>query len=226
MISNFFLIPLLSYFPMIFMLKNYLDQQKLIVRLKIRKNKLLQNILTYWNLGLAVFSLYGSVSCVIQLVFRGYNCSFMQDKLWIDLFYYSKVIELLDTFFIILLGKELQLIHMWHHFATLFLCAMGKEIYPQEVILAAGMNYSVHTIMYSYYYISALGYKWIHSYGYIITFFQTLQMIVAIYSLMFNSVISCIDPNISTRHIYMFSFFMYCTYIYFFGKIFFEKLLF
>jgi hypothetical protein len=153
---------------------------------------------------------------------NGYTCGFIYDKTtlyWINLFCISKIPELMDTIFIVLRSKPLILLQYYHHLATLILCYLGIEFLPQNIILAAAMNYTVHAFMYSYFAIVSSGYGCIRRYGFLITILQLLQMIIAVYVLLTEDMKSCLDEKNDINHIYYYSLFMYGSYVFLFGKL-------
>jgi elongation of very long chain fatty acids protein 4 len=74
------------------------------------------------------------------------------------LFFISKILDLCDTFFIIMgkKWKQLSVLHVYHHLTVLFFyyiayrCAQDGDIYVSIVL-----NGFVHTIMYTYYFVSS-----------------------------------------------------------------------
>lgn len=219
----FFLIPCLIYFPVIFGLKYLVDNMT--SNFKKYLSETLKPYNMIWDISLSIFSAIGAYKCISHIYYSGYNCSFMEDTTWLDLFCYSKAPELIDTVFIVLRGRKLVVLQYYHHFATLLLCWLGMSIYTKEVILGASINYSIHTIMYAYYALYSMGFKSIRNYGVIITFFQTLQMFVAMYNLFFVPLVACKDSNIDMNYMYWYSIVIFSSYVYLFGKLFIEKLI-
>ncbi|GAB6032929.1 hypothetical protein CHUAL_012124 [Chamberlinius hualienensis] len=97
----------------------------------------------------------------------------------------SKVIEFLDTFFIIVRKKTNQLtfLHVYHHSSMLLLCwVVGRWIPGGNGALGALTNSFVHVVMYSYYGLSVLGptvtkYLWWKRY---ITILQLAQFLLGL----------------------------------------------
>ncbi|PWN45086.1 GNS1/SUR4 membrane protein [Ceraceosorus guamensis] len=70
--------------------------------------------------------------------------------------YMFKYIELIDTCFMMLKGKPMPFLHVYHHFATALLCfsqLVGKSSVSWVVIT---LNLFVHLIMYAYYAMATL----------------------------------------------------------------------
>lgn len=98
--------------------------------------------------------------------------------LFTALFIYSKLPELLDTVFLVVQKKPVIFLHWFHHCTVLLYCwhAFHHSIGPG--IWFAAMNYSVHSVMYLYYFVSIIGYgAFAKRLAPIITSMQLLQMI-------------------------------------------------
>lgn len=98
------------------------------------------------------------------------------------LYLVSKLLEFLDTMFIIMRKKNNQLsfLHVYHH-STMFLLTwvVIRWVPGGSALLAASVNAFVHVVMYSYYCLSALGptiakYLWWKKY---ITIIQLIQFL-------------------------------------------------
>ncbi len=153
-----------------------------------------QTALKYWNLFLAGFSFCGALRTVPHLLgllylhgWSGTICGAAYvtygsgaSGLWTMLFIHSKYLEFFDTLFLILKNKPVSLLHWYHHASVLLYCwdALMWET-PSGIVFVA-MNYSVHALMYFYYYLTArrIFPKW----GHIVTKLQILQMVVGIAS--------------------------------------------
>jgi elongation of very long chain fatty acids protein 7 len=78
-------------------------------------------------------------------------------------YFFSKVIELLDTVFFVLRKKQNQVtfLHVYHHTITaLFSWGYLKYLPGEQGLVIGFLNTSVHIIMYFYYMIAALGPKY------------------------------------------------------------------
>lgn len=160
--------------------------------MKDREKFDLRQPLFAWSLGLALFSITGFSKIGIRFInllleegFYGATCTNVllsnQPGLWTFLFVLSKVVELFDTYFIVLRKQKLILLHWYHHITVLMYCwyQYCGWIVPGQWFLF--MNYGVHTIMYSYYAIRASGILrppiWVNMF---ITFLQLLQMFIGV----------------------------------------------
>jgi len=152
----------------------------------------LQMSLAYWNLFLSVFSFVGMFRTVPQLIYN-LNTMTLQENLctdpkdsfangacglWVQLFIYSKVPELVDTFFIVARKKPLLFLHWYHHVTVLLFCWHSYATEASTGLFFVSMNYSVHAIMYGYYYLMAVNAKpaWLNP-GFI-TMCQIAQMLI------------------------------------------------
>merc|ERR1719223_1578915 len=100
--------------------------------------------------------------------------------LWLQLFVLSKFPELVDTFFIIIHKKPLIFLHWYHHLTVLLYCWHSYTTISSVGLYFIAMNYSVHAIMYGYYYLMAIKMKpkWLNAK--FITVAQISQMVVGV----------------------------------------------
>lgn len=158
-----------------------------------RKAYDLRTALKYWNLFLAVFSLIGATRVLPYLFYLLYSkgvsstlCAppvFTYGRgaagLWTALFIYSKYVELIDTVFIVLRKRELHFLHWYHHFTVLLYTWDAFVTEQPPGLYYCAMNYTVHAIMYFYYYLAAARTRpprW----GKIVTVLQISQMIAGV----------------------------------------------
>ena len=154
----------------------------------------LHRTLFLWNVGLAVFSIFGALSVVPNLVHHIYKNGFKQSvcitttkydphiNIWCLFFALSKIIELGDTAFIVLRKSRLQFIHWYHHMTVLLstwytYSQCGPN--PTSHWLGA-MNYTVHCFLYSYYALTAVGVKFPIRVAKSITIIQLIQMFMGL----------------------------------------------
>eukprot|EP01126_Amoeba_proteus_P017365 TRINITY_DN1833_c0_g1_i1.p1 TRINITY_DN1833_c0_g1~~TRINITY_DN1833_c0_g1_i1.p1 ORF type:complete len:243 (+),score=28.91 TRINITY_DN1833_c0_g1_i1:338-1066(+) len=97
---------------------------------------------------------------------------------WVALFIYSKFPELVDTVFLVLRKKPVIFLHWFHHVTVLLYCWHAYHHQVAAGLWFATMNYSVHSIMYLYYFLMNAGfYKLMRPIAPFITAIQLLQMI-------------------------------------------------
>lgn len=152
----------------------------------------LRYTLAAWNLFLSVFSAYGMVRTVPHMLYLIYSQPFERTVCdpafkaygWgatgfaVMLFIISKIPELFDTLFIVLRKKPLIFLHWYHHVTVLLFCWHSYVTESGAGLWFISMNYTVHAIMYFYYFLQAIKAipKWFPSW--IITTLQILQMVV------------------------------------------------
>ncbi len=76
---------------------------------------------------------------------------------WVTLFIYSKIPELLDTIFMVLRGKPVIFLHWFHHVTVLMYCWHAYHVMIGAGVWFAAMNYSVHSVMYFYFFCTNVG---------------------------------------------------------------------
>jgi hypothetical protein len=156
-----------------------------------RKAIPLRRVTAAWNFGLAVFSFIGAVRVVPQLLLNMYHFGFVYtlcrnptagygnqaSGLWTMLFVLSKFIELGDTLLLVLAKKPVSFLHWFHHFTVLlYTWDAYMKTMPTGLYFAA-MNYTVHAIMYFYYFLAYFSRpKW----GLLVTILQITQMFIGI----------------------------------------------
>eukprot|EP00930_Biecheleria_cincta_P033480 TRINITY_DN23208_c0_g1_i1.p1 TRINITY_DN23208_c0_g1~~TRINITY_DN23208_c0_g1_i1.p1 ORF type:complete len:353 (+),score=36.60 TRINITY_DN23208_c0_g1_i1:24-1061(+) len=161
--------------------------------MKDRKAFDLKIPLALWNLFLAVFSFIGAVRTVPALLGALNNFGFTYTLcraaapyygsgpvgLWVCVFIFSKYAELFDTFFLVVRKKNINFLHWYHHFSVLMYCWHAYTWEMPTGLYFVSMNYSVHAIMYFYYFLAGVMDKpppW----GIAVTVLQLLQMVVGI----------------------------------------------
>ncbi|KAL0422306.1 UNVERIFIED_CONTAM: putative elongation of fatty acids protein DDB [Sesamum latifolium] len=97
---------------------------------------------------------------------------------WAHVFYFSKLLEFLDTLLILLSGsrsRRLSFLHVYHHAVVVVMCyvwlATSQSLFPVALVT----NATVHVVMYSYYLLSAVGIRpW---WKRLVTDFQIIQFL-------------------------------------------------
>lgn len=148
--------------------------------------------LAAWSLFLAVFSWIGSIRTVpmlyeilrtggvVHLICGDTRYEWLVENpagFWTFVFCLSKIPELLDTFFIVFRKKELITLHWYHHFTVMLFCWHSWATCTLTGLIFAAMNLSVHTVMYSFYFFTAMGYRPTR-FALFITLGQIIQMVV------------------------------------------------
>lgn len=166
-----------------------------------------------WNLGLAVFSGIGVFRTMPQLLHNlmHYNMQeiFCYDPesqfgsgstgIWVLLFILSKFPELIDTYFIVIHKKPLIFLHWYHHISVLLYCWHSYVYRAPHGLIFCAMNYSVHSIMYFYYFLMAVKAKPKAFKAIYITMLQISQMIVGVAVTIAGCYYLWFDPTYDTK---------------------------
>ncbi|XP_027339000.1 elongation of fatty acids protein 3-like [Abrus precatorius] len=132
--------------------------------------RLLKPFTALHSLTLAVLSLLMVVGCALTLLthtphlrwaicFPPHTPPTGPLFFWAYIFYLSKILEFLDTLFIILSRsiRRLTFLHVYHHATVLLMSYLWLQTSQSLFPIALLTNASVHVIMYSYYFLSSLG---------------------------------------------------------------------
>eukprot|EP00939_MAST-03C_sp_MAST-3C-sp1_P000370 g370.t1 len=110
----------------------------------------------------------GSISIKERFVDEGYDGIFCSNRpsakvldgragFWLNVFYYSKFYELLDTCFLCLKGKNVIFLHVYHHVSMLWITHSWLAAgWFEGSVWCLIVNSAIHTAMYSYYLLSLL----------------------------------------------------------------------
>ncbi|XP_030603503.1 very long chain fatty acid elongase 5 [Archocentrus centrarchus] len=151
-------------------------------------------LLVFYNLGLTLLSFYMFYELVTAVWYGGYNfyCQNTHSAPEVDnkvinvlwWYYFSKLIEFMDTFFFILRKNNHQItfLHIYHHASMLNIWWFVMNSIPcGHSFFGASLNSFVHVVMYSYYGLSAIPairpYLWWKKY---ITQLQLIQFFLTV----------------------------------------------
>ena len=129
-----------------------------------------RKVLAAWNFGLSLFSWIGALRTAPQLYYNLTSYPLRDNLcddpaalygsgstgLWVQLFILSKFPELFDTFFIVIHKKPLIFLHWYHHITVLLYCWHSYVTTSPSGLFFVVMNYSVHAVMYGYYFLMAI----------------------------------------------------------------------
>ncbi|KAM9726228.1 very long chain fatty acid elongase 5 isoform 1-T2 [Menidia menidia] len=153
-----------------------------------------RGLMVLYNLGLTLLSFYMFYELVNIVWHSNYNfiCQNTYSEPEVDIkvinvlwwYYFSKLIEFMDTFFFILRKNSYQItfLHVYHHASMLNIWWFVMNWIPcGHTYFGASINSLVHVVMYSYYCLSAIPalrpYLWWKKY---ITLFQLIQFFMTI----------------------------------------------
>jgi len=118
-----------------------------------------------YNVVQVMLCSYMCIEACVQAYKAGYTllpCNYFNEKnppigdiLYI--FYLSKILDFFDTFFIIAEArwKQLSFLHVYHHFSIFLFYWLNINVgYDGDVYLTIALNGFIHTIMYTYYFVS------------------------------------------------------------------------
>lgn len=153
-----------------------------------------RKLLAFWNLALSVFSWIGAARTAPQLYYNLTTYTLRENLcndpaalygsgstgLWVQLFILSKFPELFDTLFIVIHKKPLIFLHWYHHITVLLYCWHSYVTTSPSGLFFVVMNYSVHAVMYGYYFLMAkkMRPKWFNPM--VVTFMQLSQMFIGV----------------------------------------------
>merc|ERR1719334_1164498 len=139
---------------------------------------------------------------------------------WLWVFCTSKIPEMIDTLFLVVRGRPVIFLHWYHHISVMWFC---WNAYAEQVCVGhnfAFMNLIVHSFMYFYYLLAAMGIRpW--RFANMITIIQITQMFGGsfIAGYIFLNMDSCSNPP---SVIYS-AVAMYGSYLMLFVKLFWDK---
>lgn len=199
----------------------------------------LRRSLFMWNVGLAVFSIFGMLSMLPNLVHAvaKYGMHYTvchtnslldpHQAVWGFIFVLSKVIEFGDTAFIVLRKSPLVFLHWYHHVTVCIYSWYGLGHTRSAVGGWFGaMNYTVHSAMYSYYATKAARIRVPSIVAKIVTLLQISQMFIALYVNIMNYVLSQQLGNAecaSNEEVFKVGMIIYGSYAILFLKFFYDR---
>jgi fatty acid elongase 3 len=160
------------------------------------KNVNFRYITAFHNFTIFLLSVFMFVGTFLQIISRlsnnGFHVAFCDPtsslenggmSFWLYVFYLSKYYEFLDTFLLIIKGKDLEFLHVYHHSLTVFNCWFALESYSPFCWIGMALNTFVHCIMYWYYFNQSLGRNlWWKIY---LTQLQMIQFVINFMGLMY-----------------------------------------
>lgn len=203
--------------------------------MKDREPLKLKKLLIVWNGCLAVFSIWGTCRVTYHL-FTGlyskgvddyFSCQYVEDDIligfWKRAFGLSKILELGDTLFIVFRKSNLSFLHWYHHVTVLLysipLAEYNARHLPHTNVgnWYSGVNFGVHSLMYTYYTLRAAGYHVYRPIAMVITTIQISQMIGGVWAGLYVPWWKCGKPltsftMICTIVMYASYFILFCNY--------------
>ena len=135
-----------------------------------RQPMMLRTALCMWSTALSVFSIYASIKIIPlmyeELTLGGFEYSLCELNfyvgstkrgIWAFLFPFSKLLELVDTAFIVLRKSKISFLHCYHHATVFMLCWYSYATPASPAVWGRTVNFFVHAVMYTYYAVKASG---------------------------------------------------------------------
>ncbi|NXL02902.1 ELOV4 protein, partial [Mesembrinibis cayennensis] len=197
-----------------------------------RKQLKLRGLLIAYNLAMMTLSSYMFYEFLVTSVLDNYSylcqpVDYSRSELGMRMaracwwFFFSKVIELLDTVFFILRKKQEQVtfLHVYHHGTMLFNWWSGVKYVPGGQAFFIGMlNSFVHIFMYGYYALASLGpqmhhYLWWKRY---LTIMQLCQFVAIAAHSSYNLFTECPFPDGFNIAVFLYSLSLIALFLHFY----------
>jgi elongation of very long chain fatty acids protein 6 len=195
--------------------------------------------LFWWNLGLGIFSIFGFARTLpgfLGVLFgeeNGFYHSICTKRnmnvatvFWTCLFAWSKFVELGDTLFIVLRKRPLIFLQWYHHVVTMSVTWILAPLVEPIGRWYTVLNYGVHSLMYPYFALRAVGIKIPSRIANLITTLQFAQMIIGftvnMLSLLFQRLgYECVRYPISIQLFGL----VYGSFLLLFGNLFYDSVI-
>lgn len=190
-----------------------------------------------WNVFLALFSMVGAVVMAPPLwntlSTHGFQHSVCYTTILVVplqsffslLFVLSKIVEFGDTFFVIMRRTPLNLLHWYHHATVSIYSWHSLAIRSGPAHWFCAMNYTIHSIMYTYYVIKSTGLRMPSGMAKGVTVLQLVQFVMGLVvncTVLYVYIIQGQFCHINTTNIVMGST-IYFSYFILFGNFFFQR---
>jgi hypothetical protein len=134
------------------------------------KSRTVRGCIAVHNLALAIFSAvcaYNSWPIVLQHLWqRGFMATYCDPDgtlwnaagfgAWSTIFYISKYYEFLDTWILVLKGKEASFLQVYHHSGIVLAMWGGVASQSAWLLFVVLLNSVIHTLMYTYFFIKTI----------------------------------------------------------------------
>jgi len=167
-----------------------------------------------WNGALAIYSLISfkyyvldsSLPTVLEHGLHHEFCHLDAEVFtpWSFYFGLSKIPELFDTCLHVAKKQKVILLHWYHHFTVMWFCWIAWAYLIQNGGIFGAMNMTVHSLMYTYYTLSACGLRFPNAIRASITALQLIQMIVGLLTVVHNIIYCNYNPNVQLAGLLMY----------------------
>ncbi|CAG7733460.1 unnamed protein product [Allacma fusca] len=150
----------------------------------------------------------------------------MSQVFWEFIGTWSKVVELGDTFFVILRKQPLILLHWYHHASVLVYTWFSIDANDPAHRWYMAMNTGIHSLMYNYYALRAMGINVPRKFALCLTTAQILQMLMGFYVNLYSVFAKQIGWDCPRRNSnIVFALLMYGSYLVLFVNFFYNSYL-
>ena len=152
----------------------------------------LRALLTLWNGALAIYSIVSLYNMAPPLIYdtlhKGFAYSVCNSaakhnswiSFWAYVFVLSKLVELGDTFFVVVRKTPLNFLHWYHHITVLCYTWYALASRNEAGHWFCAMNCAVHGVMYMYYMLKSLRFRIPSRVALLITLLQLSQFVVGL----------------------------------------------
>jgi len=182
-LMNFFHVILISlvYLAAVYYGKKYMEHREKLTpkRFALVHNFIMSTLSAYMCFGTlwqTYYDGYGMLMNPGDESARGWS---MAKMVW--LFSMSKMPEFIDTFLMVVKKnfRQISFLHVYHHVSIFVICWLFCFVRPGgEAYLSVVLNSGVHVVMYGYYFLSAMGVKWVSFVKKYITMMQISQFCI------------------------------------------------
>jgi len=192
--------------------------------------------MTLWNFSLAIFSVLACCT-VLPEFYRiisspnGFHnsvcapCSVIPDQSlkWGWLFTLSKLVELLDTVWLVLKNRKVIFLHWFHHITVLLYCWYSYSFQLSSARWFICVNFFIHAMMYTYYGLRAQGVHIPRQLAMTLTCTQLSQMLIGVVVNVYAYRMKTrgVECDMPLKNIYL-GFLMYASYFVLFAHFFYK----
>lgn len=204
--------------------------------MKNRRAVKLQTPLVFWNASLAIYSIITFVILAPPIykdvVAHGFTYSMCNSpckkspwlSFWAFTFSLSKIVELGDTFFVIVRKAPLSFLHWYHHMTVLCYTWYALASKNEAGHWFAVMNLAVHSVMYTYYMLKAMKFNIPSRVALLVTILQLTQFVMGLIILVNATILYINNMTCSGQQAHLTSgFLMYGSYFLLFLNFFYNR---
>ena len=128
---------------------------------------------------------------------------------WIFLYCATKPLELVDTYLLMMQGKDVHMLHWSHHVITLlYTWQSARDMNPSHILFAV-INLFVHWVMYFYYFCASFRSLQVHRIAFVITLLQISQFVFCLGSIIYHASVVSVHQTCLSGAMYFYYFVMF-----------------